>query len=778
MKDASRHSPLHENAAHESAWKHITGRAQFIDDLPRPANLLVAQVLASPVAHGLIKRLELDEARKVKGVVSILTAADIPGHNDVSAIGAGDEEILASREVHCVGQAIALVLGENYEACNLALKAIVLEIDELPAIIDMREAIAKESFHPNGTHIIARGSCDEGFAQSDFVLEGEIESPGQEHWYLETHCAQAEMTEDDDVFVYASTQNLHEVQEKVAEVLGLVHSRVVVVMPRMGGGFGGKETQGAQYASLAALGAWHTKRPVRVWLNREQDMAWTGKRHPFYSKYRAGFTKDGKIQALHVLTYANAGWAHDLSRSILDRCLFHLDSSYYIPNLHFEGQLVRTNLTSNTAFRGFGGPQGFMVTENAMNRAARKLGMDPAQIRRINYYGEAPRNVMQYGHVLKDFRVPAMTDEILRTSRYAERKAEIDGFNSKNTYVKRGIGFMPVKFGISFTNSMLNQAGALVLIYTDGSVVINHGGAEMGQGLHTKMIAIAAHDLGIKPENIRLLYSRTDKVPNASATAASSGTDLNGAAIHNACEQLRERLQAVAAGVFELDEIQARQIKFDDGLVLAPDGSSLPIQNIIKKAYISQVSLAASGYYRTPDIGYNPVLGRGKPFHYYAYGVCVLELELSTLTGEYQLRDVEILHDVGDAIVPNIDIGQIEGAFTQGFGWLSTEELIWNAQGRLLTDSPSTYKIPSVSSIPDPEHFRVRLLQNATADAIHGSKAVGEPPFVLALALVQALEHAVVACGDDPLRDPQIHWPATWESVLRAIYVQRDALEG
>ncbi|MFA5625605.1 MAG: xanthine dehydrogenase molybdopterin binding subunit [Bradymonadales bacterium] len=773
MKDAARNSPLHENAAHESAWKHITGRAVFIDDMPDAKDQLVAQIFASPVARGRIKRLDFTKARAVKGVAAIVSAADIPGHNDVSAIGANDEEILSTGELNCVGQAIALVLGENYECCYEALKLIELEVEELPAIFGIHEGIAAQSFHPNGKHIIARGDCDAALAESDFLIEGEVESPGQEHWYLETHCAQAQLTEDDDIHVYSSTQNLHEVQEKIAGMLGLPLSRVVVVMPRMGGGFGGKETQSAQYASLAALGAWITKRPVRVWLNRDQDMDWTGKRHPFYTKYRAGFSNDGKIKALHIMTYANCGWAHDLSRSILDRCLFHLDSSYFIPNLHFEGQLVKTNLPSNTAFRGFGGPQGFIATETVMNRAARHLDMDPVEIRRLNYYGESPRDVMQYGHILKDFRIPRMTDDILESSRYYERKRKIDKFNAENTYVKRGIGFMPVKFGISFTNTMLNQGGALVLIYTDGSVAINHGGAEMGQGLHSKMIAIAAHDLGVKPENIRLLHSRTDKVPNASATAASSGTDLNGAAIHDACVQLMARLRKVACRVFELDESEGDKIVFDDGVVTSPNGAQLPFQAIAKHAYILQISLAASGFYRTPDIGYDPFKGRGKPFHYYAYGVCVLELELSTLTGEYRLTDVEILHDVGDAIIPNIDVGQVEGAFVQGFGWLSTEELVWDDKGHLRTNTPSTYKIPSIGSVPDPEHFRVRLLQNATADAIYGSKAVGEPPFVLAIALMQALEHAIVSVGTDPKRDPQIRWPATWESVLRAVELQK-----
>ena len=770
MKDPKRISPLHEDAVHESAWKHVTGRAQFINDMPLKDGL-VGRIIASPVAHGRILKLDTTEAMKIDGVVAILTARDIPGDNDVSAIY-HDEEMLASSEVNCVGQAIALVLGESYEACDEAAKRVVLDIDPLEAVIDIRDAIAKNSMHP-GEHIIARGDLDEAFAKADFVLEGEVESPGQEHWYLETHCAHAEVNEDDDLVVYASSQNPREVQAKIAEILHIPESHVVVIMPRMGGGFGGKETQGAQYAGLAALGAWVTRRPVRIWLNRDEDMMYSGKRHPFYSKYRAAFSNDGHILGLHVQTWNNGGWAHDLSRSILDRCLFHLDGSYFIPALHFEGHIAKTNLPSNTAFRGFGGPQGFMVTETVMNRAARHLGMEPLDIRRLNYYGDAPRNIMQYGAELKNFRLPRMTDEILASSKYLERKAEIDAFNAKSRYVKRGIGFMPVKFGISFTNTMLNQAGALVLVYTDGSVAINHGGAEMGQGLHTKMVAIAAHDLGIKPEKIRLMNTRTDKVPNASATAASSGTDLNGAAIHNACEQITARLRKVAAKHLNLADDMADQIVFDNDMCLAPGCEPITMKQVINWAYCDRVQLSAAGYYATPGIGYDAEKGRGVPFAYYSYGVCVLEIELSTLTGEYRLVDVEAIHDVGDAILPNIDRGQVEGAFAQGYGWLSCEELVWGKDGSLKTHSPATYKIPTIGTIPDPEHFRLRLLTDATAEAVHGSKAVGEPPFVLALALVQALEHAVCAAGSDAKRDPQISWPATPESVLKAIYHQK-----
>lgn len=768
MKDPNRTSPLHENAVHESAWKHVTGRAQFINDMPLPPNCLVTKIVVSPVAHGIIRSIDTSDALNVPGVVAVLTAKDIPGENDASSY-AHDEELLASKEVNCVGQNIALVVGETYEACEAGAAKVKIDIDPLEAIIDVRDAVAKNSLLP-GCHIIARGDLDDAFAKADFVLEGEVESPGQEHWYLETHVAQAEVNEDDDVVIYSSTQCPSGVQKKAAEILGIDDSRVVCIMPRMGGGFGGKETQGAQYGGLAALAAWITRRPVRVWLNRDEDMAWSGKRHPFYSKYRAAFANDGHILGFHVMTYANSGWAFDLSRSILDRCLFHLDGTYYIPALHFEGYCAKTNLPSNTAYRGFGGPQGFMIVETVMNRAARHLGMEPLEIRKLNYYGdEFPRNMMQYETPLKDFRVPRMTDAIVKSARYYERKTEINAFNSKSRFVKRGIGFMPVKFGISFTNTMLNQAGALVVVYTDGSVIINHGGAEMGQGLNTKMITIASHNLGIKPERIRLAYTRTDKVPNTSATAASSGTDLNGAAVKNACEKITAGMRKVAARHLAIPEDQADKIVFDNGMCLPPGKDPIKIEEVINWTYSDREPLSATGYYATPDIGYDASIGRGKPFAYYSYGVCVLEIELNTLTGEFQLLDVEAVHDVGDAIIPSIDRGQIEGAFVQGYGWLTCEELVWGADGSLKTHSPATYKIPTIGTIPDPEHFRFSLLENATAEAVHGSKAIGEPPFVLGIAIMQALEHAICSTCKDPKRDPDIHWPATPESVLRTI---------
>ncbi|HLM44105.1 MAG TPA: molybdopterin cofactor-binding domain-containing protein, partial [Myxococcaceae bacterium] len=506
-----------------------------------------------------------------------------------------------------------------------------------------------------------------------------------------------------------------------------------------------KETQAAPFAAMAALGARATGRPVKVWLNRDRDMAYTGKRHPFWGRYDAGFDTEGRLLALKVELVSDGGWSSDLSRAILDRALFHLDNAYFVPALDFTGRVARTNLPSNTAFRGFGGPQGVFVMEEVLNRAAEHLGMDPTVMRERNYYREAPANVTQYGQVVEGNRLPRIHAELMATSDYARRRAEIEAFNASSRWTKRGIGFQPVKFGISFTTSFLNQAGALVMLYTDGTVQLNHGGTEMGQGLHTKMRAVCAHELGVAPERIRVMHTSTDKVPNTSATAASSGSDLNGQAVKQACEVLRERLRPVAARLLQLERGgEVDSLVFTAGRVFLPARAerSVSFAEVVHAAYLAQVSLSATGYYRTPDISYDRVAGRGKPFHYYAFGSAVVEVEVSGLTGEHRVRRVDVLHDVGTSLVPSIDKGQVEGAFIQGQGWLTCEEVLFDAKGRLLTHSPDTYKIPAVGDAP--EDFRVALLERAPQDnSIHGSKAVGEPPFMLAIGVVTALRQAI-----------------------------------
>jgi xanthine dehydrogenase large subunit len=580
--------------------------------------------------------------------------------------------------------------------------------------------------------------------------------------------------EDGTVHLWCSTQHPTEVQCAVSGVLGLGHHEVVVEVPRMGGGFGGKETQASAFASMAALGAVRTGRPVKVWLNRDQDMMTTGKRHPFVSRYEAGFDREGRLLALEVRMFADGGFASDLSGAILDRGLFHLDNAYFIPTLRFEGRVARTNLPSNTAFRGFGGPQGVVVIEEVLSRAAERLGIDPAEIRRRNVYGPAPRNRAPYDQEVKseDNRLARLFDELMRSSGYAQRKEEVARFNAGSRHLKRGLSFQPVKFGISFTTSFLNQAGALVNVFQDGTVQLNHGGTEMGQGLHTKMITIAAHELGVPVSSVRIMNTATDKVPNTSATAASSGADLNGQAVRAACETLRERLRTVAAQLLGAD---SAEVVFEDGTVYSrvrPE-QRIPFAKVTAQAYLSQVSMSATGYYRTPGIHYDRAAGKGKPFHYFAYGVAVVEVELSGLTGEHRLRRVDILHDCGNSLVPSIDLGQIEGGFVQGYGWLTCEEVLFDDKGYLRTHSPDTYKIPALGDVP--HAFNVQLLQGAPQDdVIHGSKAVGEPPFMLAIGAVTALRQAIAAFGP-PSHEVELRLPCTPEALLLAVENARSA---
>lgn len=764
-------SALGTSLPHESGHLHVSGEARYVDDLPPPRGMLVAQALTSNVAHGFIRRLDVRRARVLPGVHAVLTAEDIPGHNDISPF-ARDEELLASSEVHCIGQSIALVVAESLELCRAGIARIDLEIEARPALLSIEAARAAGSFLSN-EHVIERGHLETAFAGAKLRLEGTVETGGQDHFYLETHASLVTPLEDRSFLVQSSTQHPSEVQAKVAEVLGLSSSAVVVECPRMGGGFGGKETQAANFAALAALGAHHTRRPVKVWLNRDQDMICTGKRHPFWSRFRAGFEADGRITALEVETYSDGGFSADLSKPVLDRALFHLDNAYFIPNLRFSGRVVRTHQPSNTAFRGFGGPQGMFVVEHVLNLAAERLGLDSAEIRERNFYGPAPRNLTPYGQEVTENRLARIHSELLESAEYRARQASIAAHNQSHRWKKRGLAFQPVKFGISFTNAMLNQAGALVNIFIDGSVQVNHGGTEMGQGLHTKMRVIAAHELGLPLSRIRLMTTATDKIPNTSATAASSGADLNGQAVRQACVTLRERLAPVACGLLEIPDTERAGVIFEDGQVRHPASKmTVDFSALTVRAHRDQVSLSATGYYRTPNIHYDEAQGRGHPFHYFAYGGAVIEVEVNGFTGEHRLRRVDVLHDVGDSLVPSVDRGQIEGGFIQGLGWLTSEELVVAESGELRTHSPDTYKIPALGEAP-PDFF-VHLLERAPQpDVVHGSKAVGEPPFMLAIGVITALRQAILAYGSGAA-ELSLEIPATPEAVLRAIESRRE----
>jgi xanthine dehydrogenase large subunit len=764
-------SPLRKPLLHESGFKHTSGEARYVDDWPKPPGMLVAQIVVSTLAHATLKSIDTRAARSVKGVVAVLTSKDVPGTNDVGPV-VHDEELFADNTVRFLGQSIALVVGESYEACRAGVAAVKVDLEPLPTVLTIDQAIEQKSFL-SLNHRLARGDSKKALLDAPVRFQGEVVTGGQDHFYLETQCTLAIPEEGAALRLFSSTQHPSEVQTIVSHVLGWGRHQVVVEVPRLGGGFGGKETQAAPFAAMAALAAVKTGRPVKVWLNRDQDMMWTGKRHPFKTRFDVGFTTDGQLLALEAELFADAGFSTDLSRAILDRALFHVDNGYFIPHVTVTGHLAKTNLPSNTAFRGFGGPQGMAVIEDIMSRAAERLGVEPAELRRKNFYGAAPRNVTPFWQEVKDSRLDRVFSALLVSSDYTRRKTEVEQFNASHRHAKRGLAITPVKFGISFTTSFLNQAGAFVVVYADGSVQLNHGGTEMGQGLHTKMLAVCAHELGVPLERIRVMTTATDKVPNTSATAASSGSDLNGMAVQNAAATVRERLRPIASKLLGAPDESAQDVVFENGLVFLSSAPSKTIAfaEVTQHAYLSQISLSATGFYRTPDIHFDKATGRGKPFHYFAYGAAVSEVEVSGLTGEHRLRRVDILNDAGASLVPSIDTGQVEGGFLQGWGWLTCEELCFDQQGFLRTHSPDTYKIPAFGDAP--VDFRVSLLENASQEGtIHGSKAVGEPPLMLALSTVAALRHAVSAFGT-PGAEVVLPMPCTPETVLFAVEAAR-----
>jgi xanthine dehydrogenase molybdopterin binding subunit/xanthine dehydrogenase small subunit len=758
-------------APHESAAKHVTGEALFVDDEAARQTVLEVWPVCSPHAHARLLRRDADAARAMPGIHAVLLAEDIPGRNEIGVVK-HDEVLLADKEVFFHGQIVALVVGVSQEACRLAAEKVVVEYEPLPAVFTIEQALEAHSVH-NEPNFIRRGDATQAFRNSPHRLEGEFSFGGQEHFYLETQAAWARPDESGTMVVSSSTQHPSEVQSAIAHVLGTPASNVIVQVPRVGGGFGGKETQAATPAALAALASWKTGRAVRVRYNRDQDMMLTGKRHPFLAKFQIGFDSLGLLLVARIELYSNGGWSLDLSQAVTDRALFHLDNAYFVPYAEFRGQVVKTNLPSNTAFRGFGGPQGMLVIEEILDRIARRLGLAPELVRERNLYrGCGETNTTPYGQEIEGNRLQTIWHELKSTSRFEERRREIEAWNGLHPHRKRGLAITPVKFGISFTVTHLNQAGALVLIYQDGSVQVNHGGTEMGQGIHTNILAIAAKELGIRPEKIRVMATSTDKVPNTSATAASAGTDLNGAAVKSACDTLLGRLRPVAAGLltprlgFEPD---SSELTFADGCVCANrrDEVSVSFTEVVQRAYLNRVSLSATGYYRTPGISWDRATGRGQPFHYFANGAAVTEVEVDGFTGMMQVLRTDILQDAGDSINTGVNRGQIEGGFVQGMGWLTCEELKWDEQGRLLTHSPDTYKIPSVGDRP--REFNVSFLARATQpDVIRGSKAVGEPPLMLAISVREAIRDAVAAFGT-PGGEVALPSPATSEAIFLAI---------
>ncbi|MFN8610838.1 MAG: xanthine dehydrogenase molybdopterin binding subunit [Vulcanimicrobiota bacterium] len=756
------------NLKHESAVGHVTGTAQYVDDQACKRDMLEMWPVLSTQAHARLTRLDVSAASAMPGVVRVLTARDVPGVNDIGAIRQ-DEPLFAEGEVHYHGQVMALVVGHSLEQCKAAARAVVAEYEPLPQVRNAREAIAHNSYHTE-PHIIRRGDVEAAMQASPHSLWGEFELGGQEHFYLESQAAWAERGDDGDLYVCSSTQHPSEIQAVVSHVMHLPRNKVVVECPRMGGGFGGKETQGNGWAALAGLAAWLTGKPARIQLDRDVDMTVTGKRHPFYGRYEVGFDGEGRLMAVRANLVSDGGFALDLSESILDRALFHLDNCYYIPNVEFTGRVGKTNNCSHTAYRGFGGPQGMIYIEEIMDRVARHLGLPPELVRERNlYHGDGATNTTHYGQHLDDNRIPAIWASLRDEQKLTERRAAVAEWNRKHKHRKRGLAMTPVKFGISFTASFLNQAGALVLIYRDGTVQVNHGGTEMGQGLYTKIRGVAMRELGISAEHVRVMKTRTDKVPNTSATAASSGADLNGAAVKAACETLRARLAEVAAGMLA----EQGRPTFAEELVFADDHiGDLPFSQVVDRAYMQQISLSSTGFYRTPGLAYDKKKGHGLPFYYFAYGAALSEVEVDGLTGMKRVLRVDILHDVGESLNPNVDRGQIEGAFVQGMGWLTGEELKWNQDGRLLSHSASTYQIPSIGDAP--AEINISLLKKAPQHGvIHGSKAVGEPPFMLGISVREAIRDAVAAFAAEAPTQVPLPAPATHEAIFACIQAMR-----
>lgn len=760
-----------ETHYHESAFDHVTGRALYTDDLGgRLTGLLHAYPVQSTVAHAKLNSVDTSAAYEVPGVVRVITAQDIPGINDQGA--KHDEPMLPVDEVMFYGQPIAWVLAENLEAAKEGAAEVVVDVEKLPSLVTIKEAIEADSFH-GVQPVMDKGDIEAAFQQAAHVFTGEFEFAGQEHFYLETQASLAQLDESGQIFVNSSTQHPSETQDIVAQVLGVPAHEVTVQSLRMGGAFGGKEMQPHGYAAAAALGATLTGRPVRLRLNRTLDMTMTGKRHGFHSTWKVGFTDDGKILALDATLTSDGGWSLDLSEPVLTRALCHIDNAYWVPNIRVHGRIAKCNKTSQTAFRGFGGPQGMLVMEDLLGRVAPQLGLSAADLRSRNFYSEG-QDTPYYQPVRHPERLTTAWNQLLTTAQIEDRQAEVTEFNARNRYVKRAIALTPVKFGISFNLTAFNQGGALVLVYKDGSVLINHGGTEMGQGLHTKMLQVAATSLGVPLSMVRLAATRTDKVPNTSATAASSGTDLNGGAVKDACEQIVSRLTQVAAGMLGAP---AHEVRFSRGIVSALSSKqTVTWQELVKAAYFQRIQLSAAGFYRTEGLHWDLSIMTGEPFKYFAYGVAASEVEVSAFDGSYVLRRVDIVHDVGDSISPLIDLGQIEGGFVQGAGWLTLEDLRWDTsdgpgRGRVATQGASTYKIPSFSEAP--EVFNVALLDKAHEEgAVYGSKAVGEPPLMLAFSVREALREAVAAFGPAGT-SVDLASPATPEAVFWAIEAVR-----
>ena len=747
---------------HDSAHLHVSGRANYVDDIALPANALHGAFGMSSIAHGRVRRLDLEPVRAAPGVLAVFAAADVPGDNNYGS-SVHDDPIFAPGLVQYVGQPLFAVVAESYQQARRAALRAVVEYEALPAILDIRAALAAKSFvlPSNG---LLRGRPQEAVDQAPHRFSGSLGVGGQDHFYLEGQVAAAVPQEDGGMLVHSSTQHPTEVQQIIAHALGVPAHVVTVQCRRMGGGFGGKETQPALIAAAAAVMARLTGRPVKLRLDRDTDMEMTGKRHDFVCDYTVGFDESGRILGLSVMLASRCGYSADLSGPVNDRAVLHVDNAYYLEHVEIISHRCKTNTVSNTAFRGFGGPQGMIMIEQILDRIATHLRLDPLEVRRRNFYDDQNRNVTPYGQVVQGNRTAAIVDELVGTADYHQRRRQIAQWNADQPHIRRGIALSPVKFGISFTATHFNQASALVHVYTDGSVLLNHGGTEMGQGLFTKVAQVVAHEFGLPLAAIRVSATDTSKVPNTSATAASAGADLNGKAAQAAAQTIRERLVQFACEHFK---VSATDIRFAQGQVQI-GAQQLTFAQLVQQAYRARVSLSATGYYRTPRIRWDHATMSGQPFFYFAFGAAVSEVAIDTLTGESRLLRVDILHDVGKSLNPAIDMGQVEGGFLQGVGWLTSEELWWDEKGRLRTHAPSTYKIPSVSDWPMIANVRLFEGHPNHEETIYQSKAVGEPPLMLGISVLLAIRHAVASCGPSGAQ-VDLTVPATPEAILRAI---------
>jgi xanthine dehydrogenase large subunit len=759
-----------ENFIHESARLHVSGQAVYVDDLLVDPSILSGYIFYSAHPCAKILSYNLDVAAKLEGIHRIICCKDIPGVNQMGPV-VKDEPVLAEDKVSFIGQAIFIIVAENEDLARNAAKRIKVDYELCDSVLSLNQAMLRDQ-KLQASRKIECGNVQQAFSEAVHKFSGSVKTGAQEHWYLETQVALAVPSEANDLKVYSSTQSPAHTQLLIANVLGLPSNKIEVEVKRMGGAFGGKETQANHVAIWASLAAHLTKKSVKICLSREDDQRITGKRHPFHNDYKIAYDEKGKITAFDVQLNSNAGASTDLSMAILERALFHAENSYFVPNFKAEGTAWKTNTPSNTAFRGFGGPQGMFAIENAIDQMARLLKKDSAELRRLNFYADTETQKTPYGQTITHNNLHVIFEKLVASSDYFHRREEIKLFNSSQQYRKRGMALTPVKFGISFTTAFLNQAGALVNIYEDGSVVVNHGGTEMGQGLHTKILAIAATELGISSNKITVTATNTSKIPNTSSTAASSGTDLNGMAVKEAIHALLERIRSFISSYFSKNEkvvTEPQNIVFAENLVfdrINPE-RKLTFAEVARLCYLNQISLSSTGFHKVSDIYFDRETGTGNPFLYFAYGMAVSEVEIDILTGYHKIRRTDIIQDVGKSINPAIDIGQIEGAFIQGVGWCTIEECKYDTSGNLLNASPDTYKIPVITDIPD--IFNVSLLENADNPlAIHGSKAVGEPPFMLAFSVWFAIKDAISAVGDHEI-EPDLSIPATNEEIVKSI---------